>query len=733
MDKLVKILDDFIYKVTPEWKAMHRVADKHLKKLTDVYDNAFAKLRNSIDVESLSKEHIAMMDDKINWQIFDEACDKAYDIVGLILIEAGSEAAKYLSNSIMNRLSQSVNKAMPSIEAAEQGIKLTGLFNMRNPMAANWAASHVGENIKQINSHTRQGVQTIITDALNYGGHPYETARKIRQYIGLTEKQVKGILRYQAKLDAEGRPRAQVDRMVDARIRNRIRARANTIARTETQASACAGQQLHWEDQMNKNYLSNEYFQKEWIVTPDDRLCPICATMDGKRASIDGVFDGGYKTPPLHPNCRCSFGLVEIEGKTLAEYQASAEGQNWSAIDRMMGIGVQEMKIGVISEIWANDDESTRLYRNPGLGDISSLRSETKNINILADNSSALVGNNRHLSHDLLRSEAEKVGVKMSDDSVGFKLNMEQNTIEASGENSLEIFKKHSDDWLNSKMINLDTRVSLMYKNTNGEMVRISDSVKNILKKTESTPKPVPKPKATKPKTVKPKVDTKIIPDKPDINPAVRTSIPSSQQTAGHWGEMIQVSNDEAAAVANNIKYWESAGVQNIDADNLAKQLHTIEEFTGTDDYTTMRMAARGEKVSEEMIEKAKQLEDYIAQAPKFDDTIYRGIIVPEGSDWAKFDVGDVIDMGGASSWSSMDSVAWEFSQKIDNPTDMSIVFEVNKTNKGTSIRHLSQFEEEDEVLVSATGKYKVIRGELRGEKGSWAGQVMHITLEELP
>jgi len=126
--------------------------------------------------------------------------------------------------------------------------------------------------------------------------------------------------------------------MVDAEIRRKIRARANMIARTETQAAACAGQQLHWEDQMAKGYLSNEYFQKEWIVTPDDRLCPVCAAMEGKRAPIDGTFDGGYKTPPLHPMCRCSFGLVEIEGKTLEDYAATAEGKDWTAIDQLAGI-----------------------------------------------------------------------------------------------------------------------------------------------------------------------------------------------------------------------------------------------------------------------------------------------------------------------------------------------------------------------------------------------------------
>jgi hypothetical protein len=342
MSHLLAILDDFICKVEPEWKAMHRVADKRLKAVADIYEKALLRLRTSIDVDKLSEESIAMMADKIDWLIFEAACDEAYDLLGLILVDAGTEAAKYLSSSLMRLKTNSVNKAkpivMPVLEGGEQDIQLTGMFNIRNPRAAAWAATHVGENIRQVNDSTRKGVQVIITDALQHGGHPYETARLIRQHIGLTENQMKGILNYQSKLDEEGRPQAQVDRMIDAQIRRKIRARSVMIARTETQAAACAGQQLHWEDQLSKGYLNNQDFQKEWIVTPDDRLCPICAAMDGKRTDIDGVFEGGNKTPPLHVCCRCSIGIVEREGRTLQEYAGTEIGQDWTKVDRLAGI-----------------------------------------------------------------------------------------------------------------------------------------------------------------------------------------------------------------------------------------------------------------------------------------------------------------------------------------------------------------------------------------------------------
>lgn len=340
---LLKVLDSFIMKVEPEWKVLHDVADKRVKQVADIYEKALINLRNSVDVDRLSQEPIPLMADKVNWQAFEDDCDKAYEVLGLVLIDGGNVAAKYLSNKMKAILDQSVTKAtpisMPTFGGGSpEGLGLTGSFDMRNPRAAAWAATHVGENIRQVNTASRAGINQILTNAQQYGGHPYETARQIRQFIGLTDRQISGILKYQGKLDEEGRPKAQVDRMVDAQIRRKIRARANTIARTETIAASAAGQQLHWEDQMSKGYLNNNEMEKVWIVTPDDRLCPICAAMGDERTAIDGTFAFGGKAPPRHPNCRCAIGLEEKKGMELEGYMDSDKGKDWTKVDAHLGL-----------------------------------------------------------------------------------------------------------------------------------------------------------------------------------------------------------------------------------------------------------------------------------------------------------------------------------------------------------------------------------------------------------
>ncbi len=87
--------------------------------------------------------------------------------------------------------------------------------------------------------------------------------------------------------------------------------RALTIARTETIRASNMGQQELWRAQRNGGRLTG-HEQREWIVTPDDRLCPQCAAMEGALAPFDQAFSNGVMVPPLHPNCRCTIALVPL-------------------------------------------------------------------------------------------------------------------------------------------------------------------------------------------------------------------------------------------------------------------------------------------------------------------------------------------------------------------------------------------------------------------------------------
>lgn len=49
--------------------------------------------------------------------------------------------------------------------------------------------------------------------------------------------------------------------------------------------------------------------QKEWIATMDERTCPWCRALDGKKVGLSETFESdgmALDHPPRHPNCRCS-------------------------------------------------------------------------------------------------------------------------------------------------------------------------------------------------------------------------------------------------------------------------------------------------------------------------------------------------------------------------------------------------------------------------------------------
>ena len=88
------------------------------------------------------------------------------------------------------------------------------------------------------------------------------------------------------------------------------KARARTIARTETAMADNMGNLIGWEE-------TGLVAGKRWITAEDDKVSEICNT-NGKMGVI-GLhehFAHGGMTPPAHPNCRCTVVPVLAEDMT---------------------------------------------------------------------------------------------------------------------------------------------------------------------------------------------------------------------------------------------------------------------------------------------------------------------------------------------------------------------------------------------------------------------------------
>lgn len=219
-------------------------------------------------------------------------------------------------------------------------------FDLRNPRAEEFLRRYGFGLIKDISRSSQEAIRQILLQAFREGGHPYETARKIRSVIGLTDNQAQAVANYMKALSGQGAELRQtlnrglrdarydklvnrladeggilgadkIQQMTDRYAERMLNHRAEVIARTETIRASNAGVQESWQQAQEQGYLVPERTRKVWIASVGDpRTCDHCESVpsdypDG--IEMDGEFEtdiGTVDAPPLHPNCRCTVGLA---------------------------------------------------------------------------------------------------------------------------------------------------------------------------------------------------------------------------------------------------------------------------------------------------------------------------------------------------------------------------------------------------------------------------------------
>lgn len=141
---------------------------------------------------------------------------------------------------------------------------------------------------------------------------------------------------------------------------------------------------------------------------------------------------------------------------------------------------------------------------------------------------------------------------------------------------------------------------------------------------------------------------------------------------------------------------------------DVAKELYgSVRNYSGSL-YSSIRQAQRTGQGSASVLADAKNIETYIEHAPKWaGGTTYRGIKLDEATVNA-LQVGDKIDVNlGTASWSTSEHTARSFAGSgSPGPDKKSVVFVSQTQSNGTSIKHISQYANENEVLVSKNTSY---------------------------
>ena len=165
-------------------------------------------------------------------------------------------------------------KALNKLRANRAALATDFAFDESNPRAIEWIRKNTATLIDGLSATTANDIRELVEDAFDGDFDTDDLADQIFDLIG------------------------------DA-------VRAETIARTEVMRASNQGQLEAWDQATEKGLLTgNEKI--EWIVTPDDRLCPICEPLDEQTIERGGTFDvdGDQITaPPAHPRCRCTIGL----------------------------------------------------------------------------------------------------------------------------------------------------------------------------------------------------------------------------------------------------------------------------------------------------------------------------------------------------------------------------------------------------------------------------------------
>ena len=180
-------------------------------------------------------------------------------------------------------------------------------FDVTNPRAVEWIRRHAAGLLLEVGLESRLAVKTIVERMFAESIPPDSAARMIRHVIGLDKRQAHAVVNYAALQPDNDKVELYAKRL--------LRHRAEKIARTESIAAASGGQQELWLQAREDGLLEHGRAMRQWLVTEDQRLCPICAPIPSfGPVGLDEPFLTGngsmVQHPPAHPFCRCATSLV---------------------------------------------------------------------------------------------------------------------------------------------------------------------------------------------------------------------------------------------------------------------------------------------------------------------------------------------------------------------------------------------------------------------------------------
>lgn len=289
-----------------EYKFLHQVADNMAGFIQGDINSGIKTFKSDVDFTSLA----SAMADGDNKKAFSSIPWKDFSEI---------EGIKELYQDTLSEAGERVIKTLPKV--MQPKIR----FDITNPRIVKWIDTNTsalvtnltGESEKAVRDAIRRMVKISFDEALP----PRKSAKLIQDIIGLNKPQEQAVFNFRQGLVDAGFKGDALESKVSALIKQKIKERSLLIAQTETIKAVNAGQQEVWNQGFERG-LFDENTEKEWVVTPDDRVCPICANpkVDGQRVLWNKNFVVWLGSnlnirveiphPSAHPRCRCAMKIV---------------------------------------------------------------------------------------------------------------------------------------------------------------------------------------------------------------------------------------------------------------------------------------------------------------------------------------------------------------------------------------------------------------------------------------
>lgn len=308
---------------------VQRAASRMEPRLRAAFLNAVDALKGTVSEDELA---VALATGDVNQVLAVLALDTKL----VSFLNVGTDKVESLRAALQ---AAAMEGAAAAVRALPSRVSLGLSFDLKSLEAQSFLEAYAFPLIRDLTFNTREGIRGVILDAFKNGGHPREQARTIRGMIGLTQTQSAAVLNYRAALSGSGfslrqsltrslrdgrfdptvlraarnsaslTPK-QIDAMTSRYTERYLKYRAEAIARTESIRASNMGQRAAWAQAVRQGLLPKDQ-EREWEVSGDDRTCPECLALDGKRAGLDEEFEPDVMDPPdPHPTCRCSVKLV---------------------------------------------------------------------------------------------------------------------------------------------------------------------------------------------------------------------------------------------------------------------------------------------------------------------------------------------------------------------------------------------------------------------------------------